>query len=75
MLVLSRKLNQQITIGDDIVVTVLRTERGTVKLGIDAPRRMTVRRGELPGQIGDRDGPVRLGDVISILTLGTSGYE
>ena len=47
MLVLSRKTSQRITIGGDVVVTVLRTNRGTVKLGIDAPPEVRVVRGEI----------------------------
>ena len=48
MLVLSRKLQQQIKIGDQITVTVLKVKGNTVRLGIDAPRNVRVVRGELP---------------------------
>ena len=37
MLILSRKLNQQIVIGDDITVTVVRIRGDEVRLGIEAP--------------------------------------
>lgn len=47
MLVLCRKLSERIMIGDDIVVTVVAIGRGTVKLGIDAPRAMDVDREEV----------------------------
>jgi hypothetical protein len=39
MLVLSRKLGEKITIGDRIVVTVVKLGHGQVRLGIEAPRR------------------------------------
>lgn len=48
MLVLSRKQEEQIRIGDQIVVTVLRIKGNTVKIGIDAPRAVRVVRTELP---------------------------
>ena len=47
MLVLTRKLNEQIQIGDDVTVTVLRVKGNTIRLGIDAPRSTRVVRGEL----------------------------
>lgn len=37
MLVLSRKSCEKILIGDDITVTILRVQGGTVKVGIEAP--------------------------------------
>ena len=37
MLVLTRKRNEEILIGSDVRVKVLRIENGVVKLGIDAP--------------------------------------
>ena len=47
MLVLSRKPQQTICIGDDIYITVLRVDRGRVKLGIEAPANVHVDRGEV----------------------------
>jgi carbon storage regulator len=54
MLVLTRKLLEKLYIGDDICVTVVRLEGGQVRLGIDAPREVSVVRAEL---IADRPGP------------------
>jgi len=47
MLVLSRKENQELIIGDNIVVRVLRVEGGRVRLGIEAPAEVSIRREEL----------------------------
>ena len=47
MLVLTRKLMEKLFIGDDICVTVVRLEGGQVRLGIDAPRQVSVVRAEL----------------------------
>ena len=47
MLVISRKQHEFIQIGNDVVVKVIRTSRGSVKIGIDAPGGVSVLRGEL----------------------------
>jgi carbon storage regulator len=51
MLVLSRRANQSIVIGDDIVVTVLDVRGDQVRLGIQAPRHLPVHRKEVFAQI------------------------
>ncbi len=48
MLVLTRKNNQKIQIGDNVTLTILNVKGNTVKVGIDAPRDIRVLRGELP---------------------------
>ena len=47
MLVLSRKLNESIQIGDNIEVKVLGVEGDQIKLGIDAPRNIDIHRKEI----------------------------
>jgi len=47
MLVLSRKSDQSIMIGDSIQITVLAVDGNSVKLGITAPEDIRVLRGEL----------------------------
>jgi len=47
MLQISRREGEAVVIGDDIVVTVLARRKGEVLLGIDAPRDLTILRGEL----------------------------
>lgn len=51
MLVLSRKFNENIVIGDDIVVKVVRLEGDVVKLGIQAPASVSVHRQEVYDEI------------------------
>lgn len=59
MLVLTRKLMERLYIGDDICVTVVRLEGGQVRLGIEAPREISVVRAELvPGGRGKANSPV-----------------
>lgn len=47
MLVLSRREAQSIVIGGDIVITVVSVRGDHVRLGIDAPRSVTVHRQEV----------------------------
>lgn len=55
MLILSRKTNEQIVIGDKIVVTVVAVRGGNVRLGIDAPRSVQVHRREVYDAIKSQD--------------------
>jgi carbon storage regulator CsrA len=48
MLVLTRKLREQIRIGDDVVITILQVRGRSVRVGIEAPRDVRVLRAELP---------------------------
>lgn len=51
MLVLSRREGQSIMIGNDIVVTVIEIRGEHVRIGIDAPRSITVHREEVAAEI------------------------
>lgn len=51
MLVLSRKTNESVIIGDDVEVLVLEIREGTVKLGIKAPLSISVHRQEVYQEI------------------------
>jgi carbon storage regulator len=55
MLVLSRKANETIRIADDIVITVVAIDGGTVKLGIQAPSHISVHRGEIYQRIQEEN--------------------
>ncbi len=47
MLVLSRKKNETISLGENIEITVVQVEGNRVKIGINAPDDVTILRGEL----------------------------
>lgn len=47
MLILTRKRNATIRVGEDVVIHVIQTAKGSVKLGIDAPSHVRILRGEL----------------------------
>jgi carbon storage regulator CsrA len=51
MLVLTRKYQEKIRIGDNITITVLRTKGKAVRLGIEAPADVPVIRGELSFEV------------------------
>ena len=47
MLVLSRRHNEKIQIGDNITITIVRVHGGQVRLGIQAPKTLRIMREEL----------------------------
>jgi carbon storage regulator len=51
MLVLSRKENESIVIGDDVVIVVVGIRQDKVRLGIDAPKSVSVHRREVYDRI------------------------
>ena len=53
MLVLSRKVNETVLIGDDVRVTILAVDGERVRIGIDAPKSMRIFRKELLNQTID----------------------
>ena len=55
MLVLSRKESERLVIGENIIVTIVRLAGGTVRLGIEAPPEVSIRREELRCHNSDRD--------------------
>lgn len=50
MLVLARKPGEAIHVGDDVVITVVQIRPGRVRLGIEAPSRIAIRRQEVAGR-------------------------
>ncbi len=51
MLVITRKQGERITIGDNVVVTVVEVKGSIVKLGIEAPRSISIHRQEIYDRI------------------------
>ena len=51
MLILSRKTEESIVIGDSITIKILGIQEGQVKIGIEAPKHIKVYRTELYEQI------------------------
>lgn len=59
MLILSRRMGESIHLGDSVTVTVLGVTRGQVKIGIDAPRELSVHRDEVYRRIQDEKATAR----------------
>lgn len=51
MLVLTRKLDEKVKIGENIYISILEIESGSVKIGIDAPKEVRILRMELLEQV------------------------
>ena len=60
MLVLSRKLGQRFQIGQDVRVTIVKIDRNSVRIGIEAPGEVTVYREEIaPSETGPHPSTTR----------------
>ena len=55
MLVLTRKVDEEINIGDDIIIRVVEVNRGNVRLGIDAPGNVSIYRQEVYEKIQEQN--------------------
>ena len=53
MLVLSRKSNETIKIGNDIELRIIEVKGDTVRIGIDAPKSVDILRGELVQSVSE----------------------
>jgi carbon storage regulator len=56
MLILTRRTGEEIYIGDDITVVVLGVKGNQVRVGVNAPRQVTVHRQEIYERIRRADG-------------------
>ena len=56
MLVLSRKVGERIVVGNGVTVVVLAVHGRQIRLGIEAPKDVSIRREELP-PLSDRERP------------------
>lgn len=55
MLVITRKKDESILIGEDIEITVIKLDDGSVKLGISAPKDKTILRKEVYDKVKDEN--------------------
>lgn len=55
MLILTRKVNERVIIGDEVEITVLKVSRDKVKLGIKAPESIMIQRNELLMSVGEEN--------------------
>jgi carbon storage regulator len=55
MLVITRKPGERITIGDNVVVTVIEVRGSLVKLGVEAPKCISIHRQEIYDRIREQN--------------------
>lgn len=55
MLVITRKKGESILIGEDIEITVVKIDEGSVKISIDAPKNITILRKELYKEVTEEN--------------------
>lgn len=55
MLVITRKKGESILLGDDIEITVVKVDEGSVKLSISAPKNVTILRKELYKEVTEEN--------------------
>lgn len=53
MLVLNRRSNESLKVGDDVTITILSVRGETVRIGVEAPRSIPVHREEIYERIKD----------------------
>lgn len=68
MLVINRKKDQSILIGDDIEIKIVKVEDGSVKLAISAPKDITILRKEILDKVKEENKEAVSGD-LNILKL------
>ena len=56
MLILTRRVGETLVIGDDVNVTVLGVKGNQIRIGVDAPREVTVHREEIYQRINAEAG-------------------
>ena len=61
MLILTRRIEESIKIGDEVTVKVLGIQGGQIRLGIDAPAYVEVHREEIYNKIKNSEGEVSNG--------------
>ena len=70
MLILTRRVGEKIVINDEIVVTIVEAGRDTVRVGIEAPRSVTVHRHEVWEQIARENETARTADTTGFTSDG-----
>ncbi|GCD09026.1 carbon storage regulator CsrA [Clostridium tagluense] len=66
MLVISRKKGESLLIGDDVEITIVKIESGSVKIAISAPKEIGILRSELYKEVTDENKRAMIFDVSAL---------
>lgn len=69
MLVIGRKKGESLLIGDDVEITIIKIENGSVKIAINAPREVAILRKELYVEVTDENQRAVVFDVSDLAKL------
>ncbi|MBW9151960.1 carbon storage regulator CsrA [Clostridium estertheticum] len=75
MLVIGRKKSESLLIGEDIEITIVKIENGSVKIAIDAPREISILRKELYREVTDENQRAMVFDVTGLEELNNKMGE
>lgn len=68
MLVISRRREESLFIGDDIEIKIVKIEENSVKIAIDAPKEMKILRKELIQDVKSQNKKSLSGDMIDVIS-------
>lgn len=68
MLVISRRREESLFIGDDIEIKIVKIEENSVKIAIDAPREMKILRKELIQDVKSQNKKSLSGDMVDVIS-------
>jgi carbon storage regulator len=57
MLILTRRIGEVLIVGDEVKITVLGVRGHQVRIGVDAPKHISVHRKEIYDQVSQKDNP------------------
>ena len=69
MLVIGRKKGETLLIGEDIEITIVKIENGSVKIAINAPKEITILRKELYKEVTDENQSAMIFDASALEKL------
>jgi carbon storage regulator len=73
MLILTRRIGESVVIGDDIHITVLGVKGNQVRLGVNAPKDVSVHREEIYQRIQfEKEAEEKSGNTASVTNIGDS---
>jgi len=69
MLVVGRKKGESILIGENVEITIIKIENGSVKIAINAPKEISILRKELYTEVKDENQRAMVFDILDLEKL------